>query len=149
MGYGKNKDGVTKLKRKTPAHMFPKKFCLWCGNEITRKRHTLTEWSKVQTCTLSCASYWSHHHKPLSEMPIVPSVKQCLYCKSTMTKRENEHPQAWAKRQYCNKSHAAYDSLKPKTSTKTKPVESLENHLGLIRYTPGTPEFNAIAALYQ
>lgn len=150
MSYGKNGKTATKLKRKTPDHMFEPKFCKWCGGEIVRKRHVLSQWNAVKACSASCASLWAHHQKSRDEMPPEVTGRRCLYCHKLLVQRENECTHAWNKRQTCNKSHASYAS-KVKAPVEAAPKiveEASENKLGLIRYIPGTPEFEQLAKHY-
>ena len=139
---------ATRLKRKLPDIAYPDKPCKWCGTILIRIRQSLSEWKKVATCGKSCAGYWTRNRRSKAEIDAeIPVQKICAACKTLMVRRPKEHKKAWLQRKTCNKSCAAVVRIRPKQ--KIVAVElSIEIRSGVKRYTPGTPEFNAIAAVY-
>jgi hypothetical protein len=109
----------------------------------------MSSWAKIRFCSRQCATHWQHYGKPKNEVEEVKS-KECLYCNTVMTRKEDEHMQAWLKRKYCNKSHASLGKDKSKgrlARTPTAPIH--EQKAGLVHYTPGSPEFNKLAEQYS
>ena len=155
MNYGKNKPSATKLKRKMPDTAFEKRFCAWCEKEIIRKRQTYAKWIITTCCSSSCIGFWTHHKKPLREMPTTEPERFCSNskCRKLLVRREDERTNAWNKRLSCNKSCAAIGS-KPTVKTKVvkaeapKVIETDESRAGVIQYKPGSPEFKKLAEQY-
>jgi hypothetical protein len=150
MRTGTESPHVTKLKRKLPQSSYPDKICKWCETKLVRTRQSLTEWNLITTCGKGCATNWrwykcSKAQHEINEPPLPD--KFCMACDNLLVRRENEHKQAWIKRNYCSKTCAACG----KTRVKVKvPIAELSEELrvGVKRYIPGTPEFEVLAKQY-
>jgi len=108
--------------------------CKWCGQEITSRNKSM--------CSKSCATSFRWHG--CSKAEVGPSeIKHCQSCGKLLVRRNDEHAQAWHKRQSCGKSCAA----KNRSHAPIVHKVPIFNH-GCVTYVPGSPEFERIAALY-
>jgi len=140
------KSEVTRLKRKLPPEAYPDKQCKWCGAVLVRTRQSLSEWKKKSTCGGSCSVNYFKQGCSKAEMP-VDEDKYCETCQTLLVRRSNEQNTAWKKRVTCGKACAATGKTRERVKPVTPPMTE-ETRYGVTRYTPGSPEFKAIAAHY-
>ena len=122
------------------------KLCDWCGEEIVRTYHSRTQWEKVHLHHGTCQISWHHYRCPRSEVP-EPEDKHCVWCDKKLERRPEEMYQNFAARIHCNKSCSSLSRWHLKRKEPEKQISVLETQV--VRYVPGTPEFDAIASLYR
>ena len=135
------------LKRKNPNEVFPDKVCPWCGKVIKRTRQCMSEWNRIKHCSSRCATLFKNNGCSEKEYQPLIKIRYCAVpsCSKLMIRGDTETLSNWEKRQTCNRSCASkHKALKPK-----KAIKTLEQRFHVITYTPGSPEFIAIAALYK
>jgi hypothetical protein len=67
----------------------------------------------------------------------------CDYCGEVLVQRNDEPYYNWIKRRTCNKAHAALIRQKNKREG-VGDTTALELKSGVVRYKPGTPEFDRL-----
>ena len=123
------------------------KVCPWCEELIHRKPHIGNyEWSKVRFHGASCSTRWRTHGKPKSQM-LNFSEKTCVNCGEVFHRKDTDSQTNWDRRRFCNKRCASSGNSGHRVIA-VPAVTSEEQRLGLVRYIPGTPEFEQIARLY-
>ena len=125
------------------------KLCLWCEKEIDPSTRSKYQNKIIVTHPGSCQRYYSWHRCSASEIA-KDEPKYCLECGKLLVMRDNEQHQAFVKRENCNKSCSS--KLRNnffKNKKYEQPLTDIPEGIKVKVYTPGTPEFDEIAALYN
>lgn len=129
-------------RRQVPVELKP---CGWCGEIIERGNKSPAQYKAV-AAHKQCASFWAHH-KQSEALSRLRESAVCESCHKTMTRRPHEQAQAWKKRRFCDKACAAtFSNARQRVDYKQDNRD--EKALHVVRYIPGTPEFNRIAQQY-
>lgn len=122
------------------------KRCSWCEEEIPKPRKiSASEWA-AKHLHKQCVVSWRHHKCAKKDIEHPPD-RWCPTCQNLLVRREGENWQAWKKRQYCDKSCAAFGSTRIRRPVAVV-VQEEQVRVGCVQYIPGSPEFQQIAALY-